>query len=150
MIWCKFFKNNCKQLREVTPLGTASLHKLSPPPRTDKIWSLQSAGLTGRNSKIAASWDWPRCVCTWMIVKSYVVRDIYSNEAVDSFVKENEILDFWIVSKRQHIQGEHRPGFKLKIPMVPRTLNLLNLNFWCLLGRRPDFCSVTRVGLHNI
>ena len=41
-----------------------------------------------------------------MIVKSYVVRDIYINEAVDSFVKENEILDFSIVSKRQHIQGE--------------------------------------------
>ena len=44
---------------------------------------------------------------TWMIVKGYVVRDIcYINVAVNSFVKENEILDFSIVSKRQHIQGE--------------------------------------------
>ena len=44
--------------------------------------------------------------CTWMIVKSYVIRNVYINVAVNSFVKENEILDFSIVSKRQHIQGE--------------------------------------------
>ena len=41
-----------------------------------------------------------------MIVKRYVIRDVYINLAVNSFVKENEILDFSIVSKRQHIQGE--------------------------------------------
>ena len=41
-----------------------------------------------------------------MIVKSYIIRDIYINVAVNSFEKEKEILDFSIVSKRQYIQGE--------------------------------------------
>ena len=41
-----------------------------------------------------------------MIVQSYVLRDVNISVAVNSFVKENEIPDFSIESKRQHIQGE--------------------------------------------
>jgi len=68
-----------------------------------KCWS-PGVGLTGRKSKITASRL--TTTCTWMIVKSYVIRDVYINVAVNSFVKENEILDFSIVNKGQHIQGE--------------------------------------------
>jgi len=65
---------------------------------------LATAGLTGRNSKITTS----RLVTarTWMIVRSYVFKNVYINVVEKSFVKEYEILDFSIVSKRQHIQGE--------------------------------------------
>ena len=102
----KFFKKILIQLIEVKPLGKSSLHKLfhSFTIRTKLIWSLQSAGLPGRKSKITASRL--TMTCTWMIVKSYVIRNVYISVAVNSFVKENEILDFSIVSKRQHIQGE--------------------------------------------
>ena len=44
---------------------------------------------------------------TWMIVEGYVISNVYISIIYSTrFVKENEILDFSIVSKRQHIQGK--------------------------------------------
>ena len=100
----KFFKNDLKQLREVKPLGKALFICCSTVLQNGQNIKLQRAGLTGRNSKITTS----SLVTarTWMTAKSYVIRNVYSNVAENSFVKENETLDFSIVSKRQHIQGE--------------------------------------------
>ena len=101
----KFFKNDVKQQREVKPLGKASLHKLF---HSFTIWAKYEAC---KVLLVLQAWkvrqqpvDWPRCV-RGQIVKSCVIRDIYINVAVNSFVRENKILDFSLVSKRQHIQG---------------------------------------------